>query len=127
MADAPRVEGLFSILLDTRNRENSLGFYRDVLGLPLIEAASGDTVSVLSLGGGSILVLHAATDEEFHGTGVDPGGHAVTFRVDDPSAWAERLTAAGIEHEGPLEQVWGWAVFTSDPDGRSVALAKPKF
>lgn len=120
------MSALYSVLLYVRDLDASLAFYRDRLGLrPL--GPPGD-VAMLQAGACQV-VLHPrdAGDWPAPGVTLDPGGMALTFEVDDPDAWAERLSREGVEIvRGPLDQVWGRVVFVRDPDGRTVVLARPR-
>lgn len=122
------VDGLWSVFIYVDHLDRSLAFYRDFLGLrPLGPAGDG----VVPLAGGSCLVaLHpihqASGDWPAPGFRFEPGGHALTFRVDDPDAWRARAEGAGVTVvAGPVDQVWGRVVFLRDPDARVVALARP--
>ncbi len=120
------VAGLYSVLLYVHDLGASLGFYRDRLGLRQLGPAD-DSVAMLDAGK-CMIVLHR-TDGRGRSTATDTfqvGGHAVTFQVDDPDAWAVRLRSGGVPVvQGPMDQVWGRVVFVTDPDGRTVALARP--
>ena len=117
---------LYSVLLYVKDVEASLSFYRDLLDLQQLGPID-DGVAVLDAGGCRV-VLHPMDGGDWPAPGVNliPGGHALSFEVDDPDAWAKRLPREGIEVvRGPLDQVWGRVVFVRDPDGRTVALARP--
>ena len=121
-----KVNGLHSIVLYVRDPDRSLKFYRDALGLELIGVDG--SVTILRAGNARI-VLHPADRERWPDPQMrmDPGGHTLTFEVDDPDAWPPRLTSRGVAIlEGPLDQVWGRVVFVKDPDGRVVGLARPR-
>jgi predicted enzyme related to lactoylglutathione lyase len=117
------IRGLNSLLIDVLDRDRSVEFYRDVLGLRVVDEIGDGHVTVFSLGD-TALVMHAATREELGGRG--PGAGTTLFlHVDDPAAWAERLREAGAEATGPADQPWGTVLMTADPDGRPVGLLRP--
>ena len=121
-----KVKGLHSIVLYVHDPNRSVKFYRDTLGLELTGVDGGVT---LLRAGNARIVLHPAEREHWPDPQMrmDPGGHALTFEVDNPDDWAPRLTSRGIGIlEGPLDQVWGRVVFVKDPDGRVVGLAKAR-
>lgn len=121
-----KVNGLHSIVLYVRDSERSVKFYRDVLGLELTGVEGGVT---LLRAGNARIVLHPADRDRWPDSlmRVEPGGHTLTFEVDNPDEWVPRLTSRGNAIlEGPLDQVWGRVVFVKDPDGRVVGLARPK-
>ncbi len=120
------VDGLYSVVLYVRDFEASLVFYRDRLGLQQLNPADGGVVSLDA--GGAHVVLHRADRVTWPSAAgaLEPGGHVLTFRVDDPDRWATALAGQGVRIvAGPLDQVWGRVVFVNDPDGRPVALARP--
>ena len=121
-----KVNGLHSIVLYVRDPERSVKFYRDVLGLELTGVDGGVT---LLRAGNARVVLHPADRERWPDPQMrmDAGGHTITFEVDNPDEWPSRLTSRGVAIlEGPLDQMWGRVVFVKDPDGRVVALARPR-
>jgi catechol 2,3-dioxygenase-like lactoylglutathione lyase family enzyme len=117
------IRGLHSLLIDVLDREGSVAFYRDLLGLRVLDEIDDGHVVVLALGD-TALVVHAATREELGGR--EPGGGTTLFlQVDDPAEWATRLREAGVEATGPTDEPWGTTVMTADPDGRPVGLIRP--
>ena len=90
------IRALKSILIEVFDRERSLAFYRDVLGLTVVGDIDDGHVTVLGLGDGLALVMHAATPEEVGDARVN-AGHTLFFEVDDPDGWARRLNDAGLK------------------------------
>lgn len=123
------VKALYSILLYVQNLDASVEFYRDQLGLE--QTGPADDGVILLHTDDVVLVLHRAdegSDWPVPGMSHKPGGHSLTFQVDDPDAWAASLSNAGVEiARGPLDQAWGRVVFLTDPDDRIIALARPEF
>ena len=90
-----KVNGLHSIVLYVRDPERSVKFYRDVLGLELTGVDGGVT---LLRAGNARVVLHPADRERWPDPQMrmDPGGHTITFEVDNPDEWPSRLTSRGV-------------------------------
>jgi lactoylglutathione lyase len=101
--------------------ERTLGFYRDVMGLPIMEI--NDKFVCFATGG-----THLA----FHSLGADdsPPGHRqleIHFAVQDVDAAYEALREQGVKFKSaPANMPWGvrMAAFT-DPEGWEVELVGP--
>ena len=102
------------------NMQDSISFYRDVLGMPLtVLAHEGKWAEfetehgTLSLGEGDFFT--------------DPGGGMVAFAVKDVKAAIEELEQAGIKLHSPLGEsaVCFWTVI-EDPDGNRVIIHQRK-
>jgi catechol 2,3-dioxygenase-like lactoylglutathione lyase family enzyme len=117
------------VALTVEDYERTLGFYRDVLGLPQVEAwedADGSG-AVLDAGRATLEVLSTS-----HADMVDrievgqPVGARVrlALKVDDSAETAERLVAAGGELVGgPVVTPWAHRnVRLHDPDGMQLTL-----
>jgi catechol 2,3-dioxygenase-like lactoylglutathione lyase family enzyme len=117
------------VALTVEDYERTLGFYRDVLGLPQVEAwedADGSG-AVLDAGRATLEVLSTS-----HADMVDrievgqPVGARVrlALKVDDSAETAERLVAAGGELVGgPVVTPWAHRnVRLRDPDGMQLTL-----
>ena len=84
-----------------RGLDDSLSFYRDVLGLPDVPLDDADGAKIAGLAAGESLVelLEAESPESPIGKFVakrGPGIHHVCFTVDDLDATLERCRAHGI-------------------------------
>jgi methylmalonyl-CoA/ethylmalonyl-CoA epimerase len=84
-----------------RGLDDSLSFYRDVLGLPDVPLDDADGAKIAGLAAGESLVelLEAESPESPIGKFVakrGPGIHHVCFAVDDLDATLERCRAHGI-------------------------------
>jgi catechol 2,3-dioxygenase-like lactoylglutathione lyase family enzyme len=125
----------------------ALGFYRDLLGLRVIDEGEDEGPELdaitglggvrvryaeLDLGGGQLLeVLEYLAPQ---GTPLaqrpcDPGASHLALGVDDVDALWRRLAAAGVPAAGPPTTIsapgaWQGArcLYVQDPDGRSVEL-----
>jgi len=123
------VTGLDHFVLRVRDVERSLGFYRDVLGLPiefLDEYRAGKRPFVSARIGGILLDL--VPDPTYDGT--EPGGYLhgcleVDERLDDILPW---LRKSGVEvlEDQPVVRMGarglGLAIYVRDPDGYVVEL-----
>ena len=112
------VDGLGWLGVRTDRFEETVGFYRDVLGL---EAFLVDDESVrFRLGDGTELHVYgpADSDHEFFGT-----APVVGLLVDDVAAVRRRMEAAGVEFLTSIEQADGnaWCHFRG-PDGNVYEL-----
>lgn len=117
------------VALTVEDYERTLGFYRDELGLPLVEAwedADGSG-ALLDAGRATLEVLSRSHAEKVDRIEVgEPVGAAVrlAFEVDDSAEAAERLVAAGAELVGgPVTTPWAHRnVRLRDPDGMQLTL-----
>jgi glyoxylase I family protein len=128
---APAVKGFTHISLSIGELEASLGFYRDILGLAVLAEPYEGTAFVgreaMLLAGRTALCLQEHRDrtkERFDP--LRPGLDHISFAVattDDLEAFAEHLTAAGVQHSGvkPLPG-FGHFIELRDPDGLLVEL-----
>lgn len=117
------------VALTVEDYERTLGFYRDGLGLPLIEAwedvdGSG---AVLDAGRATLEVLSVPHAEMVDRIEVgDPVGARVrlALEVDDSAETAKKLVAAGAELVGgPVNTPWGHRnIRLRDPDGTQLTL-----
>jgi predicted enzyme related to lactoylglutathione lyase len=114
----PLVRRLNVVYLYVSEMERSLGFYRDLLGIPLEGDAGWQEASL----GGTRFALHLAHE----GTGVLSSGSVhVNLEVADLDAATERLRAAGVEVEETMRDDWGAAARIIDPDGYELYLFQP--
>ena len=108
--------------------DEAVSFYRDRLGLPLLEAWSDDGRVVLLEAGRATLELLDAT----HAAAVDSievgrrvaGQVRIALEVDDSAAVADELEAAGAERlGGPIDTPWRHRnVRVQAPDGMQLTL-----
>ena len=117
------------VALTVEDYQRTLGFYRDVLGLPLVEAwedAEGSG-AVLDAGRATLEVLSTSHADMVDRIEVgEPVGARVrlALEVDDSAETAERLVAAGGELVGgPVVTPWAHRnVRLRDPDGMQLTL-----
>ena len=128
---APPIKGFTHVSLSVSDLDASLHFYRDVLGLAtLAEPFDGQVFEgreAMLLAGRTALCLqchraNAGAGFDPRHTGLDHVALAVASRA-ELDAFAEHLTAEGIEHSGvkPLPG-FGDMIELRDPDGILVEL-----
>jgi lactoylglutathione lyase len=118
-AARPLVSRINVIYLYVRDMERSLGFYRDLLGIPL----HGDEHWQEAALGGARFALHKAHDGVAE---LSSGTIHLDFEVADVDEAAERLRAAGVDVRKTMRDDWGAAVEVVDPDGYSIQLFQPR-
>jgi lactoylglutathione lyase len=120
----------YSILF-AADLERSIGFYRDVIGLPFKFA--NESYAEFATEGAKFALYARGHLPELLGRDVPsdrvpwPQGE-VAFFVDDPDAEHERLVAAGVEVLAPpTDRPWGErTLHVADPDGNVVELTRAK-
>jgi methylmalonyl-CoA/ethylmalonyl-CoA epimerase len=120
MSDPTALTSVGQIALHVTSVGEAERFYRDVLGLPHLYTF-GDLAFFDC--GGTRLYLQAVEPERW------VAGSIVYFRVGDITAAYERLTAAGVDWNGPPHLIHRhddgteeWMAFFSDPFGNTLAL-----
>jgi predicted enzyme related to lactoylglutathione lyase len=102
---------------------NLLPFYRDVLGLKLIDVSQEYGFARLGADSPDAPALGLGTHSEVHGRNNDPARHMVGFESDDLAADVQRLKAAGVEFiEEPTEYGEMSIATLKDPEGNLVQL-----
>jgi lactoylglutathione lyase len=117
------------VALTAEDYDRTLAFYRDVLGLPLLETwdEAGGRGAVLDAGHATLEVLSASHADLVDRIEVgEPVGARVrlALEVDDSAETAEKLVAAGAELVGgPVVTPWAHRnVRLRDPDGMQLTL-----
>ena len=114
----PLVRSVGVVYLYVSDMERSLGFYRDLLGIPLVGDGDWQEASL----GGTRFALH----RRHEGIGeLSSGTIHVSLEVADADAAAERVRAAGVEVKETMRDEWGTAVQVADPDGYELYLFQP--
>jgi catechol 2,3-dioxygenase-like lactoylglutathione lyase family enzyme len=108
------------IALSVKDIERSVGFYRDVLGLPHLFTAG--QLAFFDCGGVR-LFLDALPEAQ------GQGNSCIYFRVENIHGVQERLTAQGVAFEGAPHMIHRhedgteeWMTFFRDPDGNMLSL-----
>ncbi|MFT3765867.1 MAG: VOC family protein [Minicystis sp.] len=104
------------------------GFYRGILGLPVLrrwDDAAGAPRSIwLGLGGGAFLAVEKALEgapERPHGEPPAAGWHCVALGITagEREAWRARLASAGLA----IERESAFTLYVRDPEGNLVGLS----
>jgi glyoxylase I family protein len=120
--DSP-VRGFSHVQLRVRDVQASAAWYSAVLGVELTGEPRGGNVVLMGNGGRYVVVLSGSRPEGAGGE-VDHLAFSVGTR-DALAAWADDLTATGIEHSGTVESNEGLSIHLTDPDGLAVELIAP--
>ena len=116
------------VALTVDDFDAALAFYRDTLGLPLLEAWSDDGRVVLLDAGRATLELldarHAEAVDRIEVGRRVAGPVRLALEVEDSSAMSEQLQAAGATHiAGPIVTPWQHSnVRLEAPDGMQLTL-----
>jgi lactoylglutathione lyase len=128
MSAEPPVREL-RLALTVEDFDGALDFYRDALGLPLLDAWAGPDgfVAILDAGRATLELLspaHAETVDAIEVGERVAGPVRIALAVDDSAATAETLEAAGAERlGGPVETPWRHLnVRLRAPDGMQLTL-----
>jgi catechol 2,3-dioxygenase-like lactoylglutathione lyase family enzyme len=121
------VQGLHHLAIRCAELERCERFYREVLGLPVLQrhpGADGQERSVwLGLGGGAFLALERAEDAGEGRPWSDgrAGLHLVALRIGaaERAGWEARLAAAGVE----VVHRTSWTLYLRDPEGNRIGLS----
>jgi uncharacterized glyoxalase superfamily protein PhnB len=102
-----------AFVIHTTQFDSSVGFYRDVLQLEVVEEwDEGGHGAVIRLSAGALLELIELETADAHGS------VALGLEVDDVDAWYDRLLAAGWTAKAPPVDAFGKRGFgTTDPNG----------
>lgn len=116
------IGGIHHVSLNVADTERSLAFYRDTLGLAVLQRPAFSFAGAwLDAGDGRQVHLI-----ETQNVPPDVGQH-VAFRVDDLEAAIDRIRGAGYQ-VGEAKPVADTAIrqtFARDPDGNRVELTQP--
>ena len=123
------------VVFPVRDAEASLKFYGDVLGLPLVEAFSGDDwdghpwlMMIFGLGARQELVcvaLRGAPAPDYRGVPVDARHYALAAEsAQDLERWRGKLREAAVDfwEENHGEQT---SIYFPDPDGVILEITWP--
>ncbi len=128
-----RPHSIVETVLYSRDLPSMVAFYRDSLGLVLVQDWS-NLGAVFRIGPGSVLLIFDPGESSEPGRSVPSHGSTgpghIALKIDDPDydAWLDQLRAAGvaIEHEhhwdDPARPRTGRSIYLRDPAGNSVEL-----
>jgi len=113
----------FRFIFRAKDYEASATFYRDGLGLSVVDSwdrGPAERGMLFQAGSGIIEVLALASGEE----GVSLQGGELAYEVDDVDEWYRRIQEKGLSIRGELaDKPWGHRAFSvTDPDGIKVIL-----
>lgn len=112
------------VMLVCSDLARSRDFYRDVIGLPVLQDLPRRPVR-FKLNDGAILSLHRKSDV----LAVRPGSLQLGFSVDDVDQFVADCVARGVPvFQDPYDQPFGRIATIADPDGYPVqvgTLRKP--
>jgi catechol 2,3-dioxygenase-like lactoylglutathione lyase family enzyme len=124
-----QIQGISEIVLHVRNRDRSLNFYRDLLGLDVISPAEFAGPVFLKAGEGNagipqMVVLVTLPDDA--GDFQDPSHlHHLALEVEpaDFDVFHQRCSDAGLEvRSGQHPVIPSRTMYIDDPDGNEVEL-----
>ncbi|MDQ2897095.1 MAG: VOC family protein [Actinomycetota bacterium] len=111
------IKGISVIWLPVTDMQRAVAFYRDDLGLDVIEH-DGDWAEVTA--GDQRIGLNARESP------AGDGGAVIAFAVDDPDATVDELKGRGVAFVGELsEHPWGRIAPFKDPDGNDLQVYAP--
>ena len=115
--------GEFRFIFRAKDYEAAATFYRDGLGLPVVDSwdrGPAERGMLFQAGSGIIEILALASGEE----GVSLQGGELAYEVDDVDEWYRRIQEKGLSIRGELaDKPWGHRTFSvTDPDGIKVIL-----
>lgn len=116
-----RVQGFIWAGLLVSDLEKAIAFYRDVLGLPLIERE--ERGALLDAGNGALLELWPTGIASSSPKSPERQSLRVAFKVDDLNVAVSELQGRGIRFIGEIGEYEGtrWISFI-DPEGNRLSL-----
>ncbi len=115
------VTGVVGITLWTDNLERMMGFYRDVMRLPLRSYHEDEGFVAFQFGD---MRFNVGRHNGVHGSASDPFRIMPHLGVDDIHGEHARLASEGVEFiRVPEQEHWGgWVATLKDPDGNILQL-----
>jgi len=102
------------VVIHSKDAEADRGFFRDVLGLPAVDAGRGWLIFALP-----------AAEAAFH-PGEENDRHELYFLCDDVQAAMGSLAAKGVACGPAVEEAWGIRTTLALPGGGRIGLYQPK-
>lgn len=119
------IGGVYAILLISQNAEGLRNFYRDALGLPLVDEVH-DNVPLHY--GCELGEVHFAIHPAPGWPGVQRGdaqSPVIVLRTHDVNGVAARLRNQSVAFVGPYDHGFATAVALRDPDGNQIQVVQP--
>ena len=124
------VRDLGEVAIRCRDLAAMTAFYRDVVGLEVIEGDYRDSIVFLRVGEGfaghtSVVALFTAEDDQEPEAGGDSSLHhlALTVKAEDLAPALSWFKAQGLEPTTAEHRWVGWdSVYVKDPEGNTVEL-----
>ena len=112
------------VVIYTKNAEADRAFFRDVLGLPSVDAGGGWLIFALPP---AELGMHPTDETGWKASEVLIGHHQLYLMCDDVEATSKELKGRGVEFTRPVQDT-GWGLLTSMrlPGGSELYLYQPK-
>ena len=126
-----RITGLHHITLLCADVERSASFYRDLLGMQLVERARNPddpNAEHLVFGGDGTMVTCMAYPELDEGVVGRGSTHHFALAVesdDELSAWRDYLRSRGVDATDVHDRGRFRSIYLRDPDGHLVEIATP--
>jgi predicted enzyme related to lactoylglutathione lyase len=119
-----KIEFLSAVIIISKDMERLVGFYRDVIGLPLEGEEHGGTKKHYGCELGHIhFAIHPPENFEDHATGT--GSTRLAFTTFDVSALAKRIESHGHKLVfGPKDTGFAQMIAVHDPDGNYVEFTQ---
>ena len=111
-------------MIYTQDVDRAITFYRDLLGLKLLQEFRGGPRAVYARlkapGGSGTIALHLLEP----GKALATGGVRLYFEIRNLETFCKKLEAAGAKFsKPPAIMPWGWKhAYLDDPDGHEVSL-----
>ena len=117
---AVTVEKISAVTFRVRNMKESVRFYREILGMELLDGGENACFSTLRPKDTQSTVLNLE-----QGRSVADWGRLI-FHVPDVDVFWAHLKALGFDPERPRDASWGERYFhMPDPDGHELSFACP--
>jgi catechol 2,3-dioxygenase-like lactoylglutathione lyase family enzyme len=115
-----RIEKMSAVTLKVASMQDSVRFYRNVLGMEIVFGGEDAFFSSLCATDGSMPILNLEQGRSV------PGWGRMIFYVADVDTFWEYLRGKGFNPESPRDASWGERYFhMSDPDGHELSFARP--
>ncbi len=115
----PLITGTDFITVATKDFDAAIGFYGDVLGLPLSKRWGDMPAAEFETGNLTIAVMRS----DAFGIEFQANNHPLELRVEDFEAAKAELESRGVEFKGEtLDSGVCYQAFFEDPDGNALAI-----